>query len=122
MLCANVASTARYGRLDIDAAGRIHRFREKDPADSGPGSINAGLYLFSQRWLKGFARGTGPSLERDVFATAAAGTFNAIPAEGAVFVDIGTPESYAEAEAILTKALRRDASGVTRTPMTRSVA
>ncbi len=122
VLCATVPSTARYGRLDIDTAGQISRFREKDPADTGPGAINAGLYLFSQKWLAEFARGTGPSLERDVFATAPAGTFNAIPAGNVAFVDIGTPESYAEAEAILGAAIGRRAAGHVRSTITRSVA
>jgi len=122
VLCATVQSTARYGRLDLDAAGRVARFREKDPADAGPGSINAGLYLFSQAWLKDFGRTEGPSLERDVFAAAPAGTFTAIPAGDVAFVDIGTPESYAEAEAILGRALARPAAGQARTSVTRSVA
>ena len=51
MLSATVPSTARYGRLDIDWTGLIKRFAEKDPAATGPGPINAGLYLFSAAWL-----------------------------------------------------------------------
>ena len=122
VLCASVPSTARYGRLDLDDAGRIARFREKDPGDTGPGAINAGLYLFSRAWLNDFGRSQGPSLERDVFATAPAGTFTAIPAGDVAFVDIGTPESYAEAEAILGRAVARPAAGQARTSVTRSVA
>jgi len=122
VLCATVPSTARYGRLDIDATGWISRFREKDPADTGAGPINAGLYLFSQAWLSDFARGSAPSLERDVFAKAAAGTFHAVPAGDVAFVDIGTPESYAEAETILGRALKRPAAGISRPSVTRSVA
>lgn len=109
VLCATVPSAARYGRLDIDGTGRIRRFVEKDPADSGPGPINAGLYLFSQAWLADFARGTGGSLERDVFATSPPGSFHAVPAKGATFLDIGTPESFAEAEAVIRRALGRTA-------------
>jgi NDP-sugar pyrophosphorylase family protein len=123
ILCATVPSTARYGRLDIDDAGRIRGFREKDPADAAPGPINAGLYLFSQPWLQNFARGTAASLERDVFATAPAGTFAAIPATGVTFLDIGTPESFAEAEHVIARALgRRSAASPVPPRATRSVA
>lgn len=123
ILCASVPSTARYGRLDIDEAGRIRGFREKDPSDTRPGSINAGLYLFSHSWLRDFARGTGASLERDVFAAAAPGTFQAIAADGVTFLDIGTPESFAEAEHVIARALgRRSAASPAQPRITRSVA
>ena len=122
ILCATVPSTARYGRLDIDDAGLIRGFREKDPADTRPGPINAGLYLFSQAWLAGFARGTGASLERDVFAAAAPGTFHAIAATGSTFLDFGTPESFAEAEQVIARATRGSASSDARPRAARSVA
>lgn len=107
ILCATVPSTARFGRLDIDSAQRIRRFSEKDPNDTRPGPINAGLYLFSQAWLASFARTPGASLERDVFAAAPPGTFDAVPADGLTFIDIGTPESFAEAEHVIGAAMRR---------------
>ena len=123
ILCATVPSTARYGRLDIDGAGRIRRFSEKDPADSRPGPINAGLYLFSRAWLADFARGTGASLERDVFAASAPGTFDAIAADGLTFIDIGTPESFAEADRVVGQALgRRPAAGRSRAAAVRGAA
>ena len=122
ILCASVPSTARYGRLDIDEVGRIRQFREKDPADTRPGAINAGLYLFSRPWLQEFARGTGASLERDVFGAAPAGTFAAIHADGVTFLDIGTPESFAQAEQVIAKALGRHSAGNAQSRAVRSVA
>ena len=122
ILCASVPSTSRYGRIDIDDAGRIRQFREKDPSDTRPGAINAGLYLFSRAWLRGFGQSVGASLERDVFASAPAGTFAAIPADGVTFLDIGTPESFAEAEQVIAKALGRHAAGTARSGAVRSVA
>jgi len=122
ILCAGVPSTARYGRLDIDEGGRIRQFREKDPTDARPGTINAGLYLFSRPWLQEFAGGTGASLERDVFGSAPAGTFSAIAADGVTFLDIGTPESFAQAEQVITRALGRHAAGNARSRAVRSVA
>ncbi len=107
ILATTVPSMVRYGRLEIDSAGMIRRFAEKDPADTGPGPINAGLYLFSAAWLDRLAAGTAVSLERDVFAAAPAGSFRAIPAGNAAFIDIGTPESLAGASAVLAQALGR---------------
>jgi mannose-1-phosphate guanylyltransferase len=107
ILSTIVPSMARYGRLVVNPAGAIERFAEKDPADTGPGPINAGIYLFSRAWLETLARGQAESLERDVFAVAAPGTFRAIPASDAAFIDIGTPESLAEAGAVLARALGR---------------
>lgn len=107
ILATTVPSMARYGRLELDAAGMIRRFAEKDPADTGSGPINAGLYLFSSAWLDQLKRGTAVSLERDVFAASPAGTFRAIPAGEAAFIDIGTPESLAGAEAVMAQALAR---------------
>ena len=107
ILTTIVPSMARYGRIEIDDDGRIHRFAEKDARDTGPGPINAGLYLFSRDWLAALASGTAESLERDVFAIAEAGSFRAISAGSAAFIDIGTPESLAAAGGVLSQALAR---------------
>lgn len=110
VLCASVPSTARYGRLEIDAKGNIARFAEKDASLTGPGQINAGLYLFSRAWFESFARGRAESLERDVFAAAPSGEFHAISAGPAEFIDIGTPESFAAAAAVFARAAGRAVS------------
>jgi NDP-sugar pyrophosphorylase family protein len=107
ILSTTVPSMARYGRLVVDPAGAIEGFAEKDPADTGPGPINAGIYLFNRSWLEALARGQAESLERDVFAAAAPGSFRAVPAGDAAFIDIGTPESLAEAPAVVARAIRR---------------
>ena len=57
--------------------------------------------------LRAGARTTGASLERDVFAASAPGTFRAVAADGLTFLDIGTPESFAEAEHVIARALGR---------------
>ncbi len=107
ILSTSVPSMARYGRLVVDPAGTIERFAEKDPSDTGPGAINAGIYLFGRTWLETLARGQAESLERDVFAASAPGSFRSIPAGDAAFIDIGTPESLAEAGAVLARAIGR---------------
>jgi len=107
ILATTVPSMARYGRLVVDEAGGIQRFAEKDPADTGPGPINAGIYLLNRSWLDTLARGNAESLERDVFAASAPRTFRAVSSGDAAFIDIGTPESLAEAPAVLARAIRR---------------
>jgi len=107
ILSTVVPSMARYGRLVVDTTGLIQRFAEKDPGDTGPGPINAGIYLFSRSWLETLAQGRAESLERDVFAAAAPGSFRSVPAGEAAFIDIGTPESLAEAGTVLARAIGR---------------
>ncbi len=100
ILCAPVDDTARFGRLDISPAGRVRAFLEKDAALSGPGVINAGVYLFNAAMLDTIDRMPGPSLERDVFEKLPPGTLNAVTGEGA-FIDIGTPADLARAAGVL---------------------
>lgn len=100
LLCARVPSVARYGSLELDAAGFVRRFVEKDAARDRPGLISAGMYLFSAAALDGVADGSGSSLERDVLERQPAGAIRAEVATGR-FIDIGTPESLALAPAII---------------------
>ncbi|MDP7548337.1 MAG: sugar phosphate nucleotidyltransferase [Alphaproteobacteria bacterium] len=100
LLCAEIEDTTRYGRLQLSPQGRIEAFLEKDPALSGPGVINAGVYLFSGAMLKTIEAMDGPSLELDVFAALAPETLNAVPSTG-TFIDIGTPDDLARAENVL---------------------
>ncbi len=100
LLAAEIEDTARYGRLRISPEGRVEAFLEKDPSLSGPGVINAGVYLFSGAMMEKIMRMDGPSLERDVFQTLEAGTLNAVIGEGP-FIDIGTPADLARAADVL---------------------
>lgn len=92
ILCARVDDRSRFASLDIDAAGLVRKFVEKDPALAGGGIVSAGVYLFSRAMLERLAQSTGPSLETDFFASLPAGTIGSYVPEGG-FIDIGTPES-----------------------------
>lgn len=93
-----VDDTARYGAVEV-RDGRIAGFREK--GRTGPGLLNAGLYLLPRdlcrtvpmpevfSWELDFLQPLAPTL-------GAAGVVLDTP-----FLDIGTPESYALAESIL---------------------
>jgi NDP-sugar pyrophosphorylase family protein len=99
LLCAEVADMSRYGGLDVDAAGRLLRFVEKRP-EPRPGLINAGVYLLGRAFLEALTAGNGSSFERDVLERQPPGALATYRADGP-FLDIGTPESLAQAPAVL---------------------
>jgi|GEM_PF-79141 histidinol-phosphate phosphatase family domain/HAD-superfamily hydrolase, subfamily IIIA len=95
LLLTEVPDTARYGSVSVDNAGRVTGFAEK--GRSGPGLINAGVYLLRPGALDAVAPGSAASVEADVFpALARAGELDGWRAPGEL-LDIGTPESYAAA-------------------------
>jgi len=100
LLCVEVPDAGRYGRVEADADGYVVRFAEKDTGQSGPGLINAGLYLFSAAMLDRLAALPGPSLERDVLQKLPPGTIRVEVARGP-FIDIGTPQSLMDAPGII---------------------
>lgn len=90
---------SRYGRLEIDRDGRLLRFSEKQP---GAGLINAGTYVFRRHVIDRFPRRTPLSMEHDVFPLLLAeGRRIMVCRCRAPFLDIGTPESVALADAFI---------------------
>jgi len=104
MLCAEVEEAGRYGRLALDAEGFVERFVEKDSSFRGKAWINAGIYFVSARLLDVIAAGTATSLERDVFERLPRRSLAAFT-ECFRFIDIGTPESLAQANKIFSASL-----------------
>jgi D-glycero-alpha-D-manno-heptose 1-phosphate guanylyltransferase len=103
LMAVGVDDAGRFGSLDVDEPhSRLVAFREKDPASTGAGWINAGVYTFQPEARTAFpgAPGATPvasSIERDVFPTLIArGVF--VHTVRAPFIDIGTPESLAGAD------------------------
>jgi NDP-sugar pyrophosphorylase family protein len=93
MVLAKVADISRYGRVEVDVAGRVTRFEEKGAA-SGSGLINAGVYVLRRDVLDRIERRDEPvSLEREVFPALIGDAFYG-HAVDAFFVDIGVPEDY----------------------------
>ncbi len=96
MLLAWVNDAARYGRVELDQDGAITAFREKEP-QGGAGWINAGVYLVERRWLEAIPQNREVSLEREIFpAWVGRGLHGYAAGQG--FLDIGTPESLAQAQ------------------------
>ena len=91
----------RYGRVELDQAGRIQGFIEKDPAFHGSSPVSAGVYLFSAALLDEIAAGNATSLERDVFARAPSGSLAAFTWSTSLSSISGTPESLALAGEVI---------------------
>ena len=100
-----VEDTARYGRLDVDADGRILRFLEKD-ASGGPGLINAGCYVLPRAIADDFPAAERFSFEVDYLREAVARRIFLAHPTDAEFIDIGTPDDYARAQTLLAAEAR----------------
>lgn len=88
----------RYGSVAIDDEGRVVRFCEKAAGTVDPW-VSAGLYLLAPGLLATIPAGRYVSLEREMFPwwlSRLAGFAGEWP-----FLDIGTPESYRQAQAFL---------------------
>lgn len=99
LVLAEVADAQRYGRVFVDAAGRVLSFEEKGPL-GGRGWISAGIYIFGRRTLEGIPANGMVSLEREVFSAWVGHGLYGYRSSGR-FLDIGTPEDYANAQEFL---------------------
>lgn len=93
---AYVSDLSRYGQVQIQSNGQIIGFLEKQPGN-GCGWINAGIYLLSTKLLETIPIGKTMSLERDCFPIWINHGLFGYQNKGS-FLDIGTPESYKQAE------------------------
>jgi NDP-sugar pyrophosphorylase family protein len=96
---------AQAGAIQVDAGGRVTAFQEK-ARGAGGGLVNAGVYLIERDVVKTIPAGTPASLERDVFPGLVGGGLYAVEGGGPL-VDIGTPDSYRSAAALLSQELAR---------------
>lgn len=91
--------TTAKGVVEVDSNGRVTSFVEQDPQRTGPGLVNAGLYVIEPELLADCDQGTFLDFGHDVFPAAlAAGQrlqTHLIPP----VLDIGTPEGLASARA-----------------------
>lgn len=92
-----VPDSGRFGWVETDVSGRITSFVEKSP-ETRSGWINAGIYLLSTNLIEQIPPGESLSLERVMFPRWIARGLMGFHSKGR-FLDIGTPESYATAEA-----------------------
>jgi len=90
--------TSRYGAVELEQ-GLIARVNEK--GRSGPGLVNAGLYLLPRELWRSVPMPDVFSWELDFLQPLAPALGTAGVVLDAPFLDIGTPESYARAESML---------------------
>lgn len=98
-----VAANQRYGKVDVDANGRISGFRSD--ADGKSAAINGGVYLMKRAELAnlGLAPNRHISLEDEVFPALlnSGQLLHGFMSEGA-FIDIGIPEDYRKAATLIS--------------------
>lgn len=86
----------RYGSVELDA-NRIKRFVEKDPSITGPAIVSSGIYVMNAPIIRRI-HSFPCSLEIDIFPILARnGKLFGRVLDG-YFLDIGTPETLAEAK------------------------
>jgi len=96
--------TARYGTVRIDKDHQVESFQEKDSTQKASGLINSGVYLFEKNcFIEAPFQGKF-SIERDLlpFWINKNKVYSRIDETG-IFLDIGVPEDYLQASALLEK-------------------
>jgi NDP-sugar pyrophosphorylase family protein len=88
---------SRSGAVEIDTGGKVTRFLSR-PLSDGPGLINAGIYMFRRETLFEIPAGRKVSLEQEVFPGLVEKGALYAWSSNADFIDIGTPDSYREAQ------------------------
>lgn len=101
LLLVKVADISRFGQVEVGKDCCITHFEEKK-VGSGPGLINAGIYIFEKSLLEAILLGKFFSLERE-FLPAFIGKGLYGYSCDAKFIDIGTPESYFRAEGFFSR-------------------
>ncbi len=100
ILVTRVPDASRFGRVQFGPSGEVTGFAEKEAP--GPGFISAGVYVLERAAVEAIPPGRAVSLEREVFPSLVGAGLHA-HAAFFPFVDIGTPESYREADTFFRK-------------------
>jgi D-glycero-alpha-D-manno-heptose 1-phosphate guanylyltransferase len=95
-----VDNVDRYGSVRCDDKERIISFEEKEPSKDG-GFVNAGLYVFRRELFDGVESNRAISFEKELLPGFVNKGIFAYVSRGR-FIDIGTAESYKEADHFFT--------------------
>ncbi len=90
-----IANSTRYGQVRVDADGTVLSFVEK-ASRGDPCWVNAGIYLVTRDLIGNVPENRPISLEREIFPAWVGKGLYGYRSDGR-FLDIGTPEAYAEA-------------------------
>ncbi len=107
-----VPDPSRYGAVEMDSDDRVTRFVEKPEKGMAPSNlINAGVYVLEKEVLDYIPDGRRVSTENEVFPILAKeGKLYGYEARG-LWVDIGVPEAYLEANHLVLQKLGGDIKG-----------
>ena len=98
MLLVEVPDAGRYGTVQTDSNENVLSFAEKSGNSGETAWINAGVYIFERHVLEQLSERTVISLEYDILPSLCGfGLYGY--RQNAQFIDIGTPESLAKADA-----------------------
>lgn len=96
-------NASRFGTVALDVDGQITGFNEKASV-RGPLLASAGVYLIERKEIVRIEKDRPASLERDFFPSLIGKGLYGIEGKGG-FIDVGTPESLASADAALAQEL-----------------
>lgn len=96
-----VSDTSRYGKVYVDESDQIVGFEEKGKSRE-PGLINGGIYLINRSFIEEIPEGKAISIEKEVFPNWIGKGFYGYKGKHD-FIDIGTPETYAQAELFFSR-------------------
>ncbi len=91
-----VSDTSRFGKIKLGIDDSIIGFQEKKPRE-GAGFVNAGIYLINKALIAKIPEGKQISIEKDIFPNLIGKKFYGYK-NNHIFIDIGTPENYAQAD------------------------
>lgn len=101
LLLTFVGDTSRYGRVKINDHNHVLAFEEKG-SFTGPGWINAGIYLIDRTTISGIPVKRFVSLEKEIFPSLIGKELYGFMNDG-LFLDIGTPDDFAKAGGFFKK-------------------
>jgi mannose-1-phosphate guanylyltransferase len=107
-----VPDPSRYGSVELDGDNRVVRFVEKPELGMAPSNlINAGIYVFEKEVLNYIPDGRKVSTEKEVFPLLAEeGKMYGYEIHG-LWLDIGVPEAYLEANRLILERLNGEERG-----------
>ncbi len=100
ILLTRISNIDRYGQVVLDKNNKITSFQEKS-GKKGTGLINSGIYLFKKSLFLKIPKDKAVSFEKELFPSLVGKDFYGFEGHGK-FIDIGTPQSYKEAQSFFS--------------------
>lgn len=101
IVLSSTSDISHYGNVKLGNDESVIRFQEKKRRNE-EGFVSAGIYLINKDYIAGIPQGKKISIEKDVFPNWVGKGFYGYKSNHD-FIDIGTPESYIQAEQFFAK-------------------